>query len=47
MASECSADSTRIRLAGMITPRLPALRTAAAEISDALTRFPALAHSAG
>ncbi len=46
-ALNCSADSTRIRLAAMITTRLPALRTAATEISDALTRFPALAHSAG
>jgi IclR family pca regulon transcriptional regulator len=46
-AINCSADSTRVRLPEMIETRLPALRGAAAEISAALERFPALAHSVG
>jgi hypothetical protein len=31
----------------MLATRLPALRDAAAEIGEALARFPALAHSTG
>lgn len=46
-AINCSADSTRVRLPEMVETRLPALRDAAREISTALDRFPALAHSVG
>ncbi len=45
-ALNCSADSARLRLSAMVNSRLPALRAAAAEIGEALARFPALAHSA-
>lgn len=46
-AINCSADSTRVRPAEMCETRLPALRSAAADIAEALARFPALAHSTG
>jgi IclR family pca regulon transcriptional regulator len=46
-AINCSADTTRATEAEMRATRLPRLREAAAEIGEALARFPALAHSVG
>lgn len=46
-AINCSADTTRVDEATMLATRLPHLRSAAAEIEEALARFPALAHSVG
>jgi IclR family pca regulon transcriptional regulator len=46
-AINCSADSLRVGPEEMLATRLPVLRDAAAEIGEALARFPALAHSTG
>ncbi len=44
-AINCSTSTTRISQLELIETRLPGLREAAAEIGDALRRWPALAHS--
>ncbi|MEJ0097329.1 MAG: IclR family transcriptional regulator C-terminal domain-containing protein [Bauldia sp.] len=46
-AINCSSETSRVDEAELIATRLPKLRQAAREISDAVTRYPALMHSIG
>jgi len=44
-AINCSAETSRVNMEKLVETRLPVLRQASRQISDAIARYPALAHS--